>query len=192
METMQPIDVVAIASRVLEALDVDHLGLAGPKADEEQSTGVLGQQTTSVEELAARLDELIREVNRCRLMQQRLEDAIAQVQQQVWLLPAYLIRLEQWSVEAEARLMQLAPSSGDAGPAIAAGVPSETARWASVKEVAERLGLSESTVRRYVRQGILPAVRLPIGRGLRLRWSDVLSRLPNAETLPSEGKQQEP
>ncbi len=191
METMQPIDVVAIASRVLEALDINHLDLTGPKADEEQGVVASGQQAASLEELAARLDELIREVNRCRAMQQRLENAIAQVQQQVWLLPAYLIRLEQWSVEAEARLMQLAPSSGDAGPAISAGTSSEVARWASVKEVAERLGLSESTVRRYVRQGILPAVRLPVGRGLRLRWSDVLSRLPEAEPLP-KGDQQEP
>jgi len=191
METTQPIDVVAIASRVLEALDVDHLSLVGPQADEEQSPVALGQQTTSVEELAARLEELIREINRCRVTQQRLENAIAQVQQQVWLLPAYLIRLEQWSVEAEARLMQLASASGDGGLAISAETPSEATRWAIVKEVAERLGLSESTVRRYVRQGILPAVRLPIGRGLRLRWSDVLSRLPEAEPLP-KGNQQEP
>ncbi|MCC7353530.1 MAG: helix-turn-helix domain-containing protein [Anaerolineae bacterium] len=66
----------------------------------------------------------------------------------------------------------------------------EAARWASVKEVAERLGLSESTVRRYVRQGIFPAVRLPVGRGLRLRWSDVLSRLPEAEPLRQEDRQE--
>jgi excisionase family DNA binding protein len=191
METTQPIDVVAIASRVLEALDIDHLSLVGPQADEEQGIVAPEQRAASVEELAARLNELIREINHCRLTQQRLENALAQVQQQVWLLPAYLIRLEQWSVEAEARLMQLASAYGDGGLAISAEAPSEMARWASVKEVAERLGLSESTVRRYVRQGILPAVRLPIGRGLRLRWSDVLSRLPEAEPLP-KGNQQEP
>lgn len=190
METEQPIDVVAIASRVLEALDVEHLALVSPGANEEQGTAAIEKRVSSTEELAARLEELAREVDRCRLVQQRLEKSIAQVQQQVWLLPAYLIRLEQWSFQTEARLMQLSPATGSDEAPLASETMPEAARWASVKEVAERLGLSESTVRRYVRQGIFPAVRLPVGRGLRLRWSDVLSRLPEAEPLRQEDRQE--
>lgn len=179
MDGEQSLDVVAIASRVLEALD--RLNFTALPADEKRNGARLGIRASNPEDLAARLEELIREVERCRLMQQRLENALAQVQQQMWLLPAYLIRLEQWSIEAEARLMQLAPGNA---PALSSGQESEAVPWATVKEVAQHLGLNPSTVRRYIRRGILPAARLPGGRGLRIRWEDVRSRLPRPAALP--------
>jgi excisionase family DNA binding protein len=173
MDGEPSLDVVAIASRVLEALD--RLSFTALPADEKRGGAQLSTRVSGTEDLAARLEELIREVERCRLMQQRLENALAQVQQQMWLLPAYLIRLEQWSIAAEARLTQLAPGNG--APALASGQEPKAVRWATVKEVARYLGLSPSTVRRYIRKGILPAARLPGGRGLRIRWEDVQARV---------------
>ncbi len=41
----------------------------------------------------------------------------------------------------------------------------------SVKEIAEKLGLSKDTIWRRVREGVLPHHKL--GRAVRIRWADV-------------------
>jgi excisionase family DNA binding protein len=52
--------------------------------------------------------------------------------------------------------------------------------WMTASEVAELLGVSAETVRRYVRLGDLPANRLPSGH-LRIRREDALKLLPKDE-----------
>jgi excisionase family DNA binding protein len=41
----------------------------------------------------------------------------------------------------------------------------------SVKEIAEKLGLSKDTIWRRIREGVLPYYKL--GRSVRIRWADV-------------------
>jgi excisionase family DNA binding protein len=41
----------------------------------------------------------------------------------------------------------------------------------SVKEVAEKLGISKDTIRRLIRKGEFPANK--IGGSIRIRWADV-------------------
>lgn len=45
--------------------------------------------------------------------------------------------------------------------------------WLSVNEVAARMRVTRRTVDRYIKAGHLPATRLPGGRLLRIRRSDV-------------------
>ena len=73
---------------------------------------------------------------------------------------------------------RLAQARGFGAGAMLAGGQAESGEWCSVREVAQALGLSQSTVRRYVRQGKLRAVRLPGGQRLRLQWCEVKARLP--------------
>ncbi|GAB4558555.1 MAG: hypothetical protein Kow0047_03730 [Anaerolineae bacterium] len=63
--------------------------------------------------------------------------------------------------------------------------------WITVREAAEYLGLSQSTVRRYIRQGLLPAARLPSGRGVRILRSEV-ERLLDFPSRGSNGDEQGP
>lgn len=49
-------------------------------------------------------------------------------------------------------------------------------RWLSVREAAERAGVSTKTVKRWIQRGLLPATRLPSpgGKGhLRMRLGDL-------------------
>lgn len=59
--------------------------------------------------------------------------------------------------------------------------------YLDVKQVAERLGVSQKTVRREVRSGRLPAIR--IGRLIRIAEGDekVLTFAPETATSPSRG-----
>lgn len=52
----------------------------------------------------------------------------------------------------------------------------ETHEWMKAAEVAQLLGVSPETVRRYVRLGELPANRLPSGH-LRIRRGDAMKLL---------------
>ena len=45
--------------------------------------------------------------------------------------------------------------------------------WLSVNEVAARMRVTRRTVERYIKNGHLPSTRLPGGRLLRIRRSDV-------------------
>jgi len=45
--------------------------------------------------------------------------------------------------------------------------------WMTVREVAMRFRVSQSTIQRLIRAGTLPATRLPGGRLLRIRPADV-------------------
>lgn len=78
----------------------------------------------------------------------------------------------QRSDNASTRFMMSAQTTSSPTVCVAEKTP-----WLSVKDVAVRLNLSESTVRRYIREGILPAARLPGGRGLRLDWEEVVEKL---------------
>jgi excisionase family DNA binding protein len=212
------IDIAAIASQVLAALD--HLEFF---VDEEMSRSTAWPEPAprTLEEVVTRLE--------------RVEYHVSQLRQQMQALPAYMLRLERWSLDAEARLNQLDRADGPANvsarvvacptamteavlDAASAGTTStqapgsdaavstskmrvgetadvsaslggisvesglgDPAQWRSVKEVAQALSLKESTVRRYIRQGRLPAARLPSGRGLRIRWDDVLARLGTSD-----------
>ncbi len=60
-----------------------------------------------------------------------------------------------------------------------------SSEWIGVGESARLLGVSRSTVRRYVEQGHLPARRLPTGI-LRLKREDV-ERLARESDLRGEG-----
>lgn len=55
--------------------------------------------------------------------------------------------------------------------------------WLTTSQAADLLGVATATVARYVRQGLLPALRLPTGR-LRIRRSEV-------ERLLREGQDQD-
>ncbi|HIC88501.1 MAG TPA: DNA-binding protein [Anaerolineae bacterium] len=67
-------------------------------------------------------------------------------------------------------------------------------QWLTVAEAAEYLRVSDSTVRRYVREGLLPAARLPDKRGIRVRRSDLETllspdsplSLPQSTSTPSQ------
>jgi excisionase family DNA binding protein len=60
-----------------------------------------------------------------------------------------------------------------------------TGRLLTAREVAERLGLSTETVLRWVRQGKLPALRLPSGT-IRFQQNDLDGWLAERAT-PSRG-----
>ena len=60
----------------------------------------------------------------------------------------------------------------------------KSGEWMTAREVAELLGVSAETVRRYIRLGQLPANRLPSGH-VRIRREDAVRLLPPGE----EGQQ---
>jgi excisionase family DNA binding protein len=48
-------------------------------------------------------------------------------------------------------------------------------RWLSIRQAADRAGVSTKTVKRWIRRGLLPATRLPSSKGkghLRVRLGD--------------------
>ena len=47
----------------------------------------------------------------------------------------------------------------------------------TIKEVADQLGVHEMTVRQWIADGLLPAVRLPGGKAIRVRRDDLDSHL---------------
>jgi excisionase family DNA binding protein len=49
--------------------------------------------------------------------------------------------------------------------------PPEAPEWMTTHQVAEMLQVNDDTVRRYVREGLIPAIRL--GRGLRFNRAQV-------------------
>jgi len=208
MDEVKPPDVGVIAARVLEALspparagDLIRRGARpsnGPYPDDRPPAhptrfrkGSANESedkmraTPDQEDVFSRMDELLCDLTHLYLAQQHLEQELTELQQQVHFVPASMARLEQWKIDAEKQLAQLVEATNgesirvEKPDAVIASVVEEAdASWRSVREVAQSLSLSESTVRRYVRQGKLPAVRLPGGRGLRLRWTDVVERMP--------------
>lgn len=125
----------------------------------------LADVSRRLDELDSAQTELFLQV---RDLHARVAEAIpslAQLERQISEVSASLatIRLE----VAEADLPQ-APADG----------------WISVKEAARLLGVSPSTVRRYIAQGFLKAGRLPTGRGWRLLRSEVEQLLSTAARAP--------
>ena len=47
----------------------------------------------------------------------------------------------------------------------------------TIREVSKRLGVHEMTVRQWIADGKLPAVRLPGGRAIRIREDDLEAKL---------------
>jgi excisionase family DNA binding protein len=56
----------------------------------------------------------------------------------------------------------------------------KSGEWMTAREVADLLGVSAETVRRYIRLGQLPANRLPSGH-VRIRREDASRLLPRNE-----------
>ena len=56
----------------------------------------------------------------------------------------------------------------------------KSGEWMTAREVADLLGVSAETVRRYIRLGQLPANHLPSGH-VRIRREDALRLLPKSE-----------
>lgn len=177
-------DASAIALHVWEALALQAEMMIGQPSGLEDGAGngTDGEEAAHPDSaaewqrLAARIDRLARELARCWLAQQRLAQGLAELRQQVPALAGYVIRFEGETVRqaslATSGEVGLPPTVVDknASDQISA---SEAGQWQTVKEVARALNVGEDTVRRYIRQGKLPAVRLPGGRGLRLRRADV-------------------
>ena len=175
METTQSLDIVSIASKVwaaLDPMDPKLVGLYGGAANTEMR---LPQRASSLDELAALVSQLAYQLDRSLRVQQHLERHLAALEQQLGSLPAYIVRLERGNLQIEARLAQLGKTSGFC--AESEDGASDADVWLSVKEVAQQLSLTESTVRRYIRDGRLPASRLPGGRGLRMNWALVHERM---------------
>lgn len=55
-------------------------------------------------------------------------------------------------------------------------------RLLTISELAERLGVSVSTIRRLIRDGAIPAVR--IRRAVRFRFEDVVEALSEVDPRP--------
>jgi excisionase family DNA binding protein len=195
-------DATAIASQVLASLDNDDR-----KFVEDGDLRVLSP-AGSVAELDERLQVIEEVVGHCRTAQHKLEREIEILRQQLQQVPASIVRLEQWSATAEARLTTLTDGGHPAAPAQCGAMPQilmgqvdavvrqvslsgethqgqDMEQWRSVREVAGALSLRQSTVRRYIRQGKFPAVRLPGGRGVRLPWPAVLDSLDWATNVNS-------
>lgn len=56
--------------------------------------------------------------------------------------------------------------------------------WLTTKEVAEELQIHPETVRRWIRDGSLPAHRPPTGRALRIRRSDLAAIVEQGRERP--------
>ncbi|HUT87023.1 MAG TPA: helix-turn-helix domain-containing protein [Candidatus Heimdallarchaeota archaeon] len=58
----------------------------------------------------------------------------------------------------------------------------------TIKEVAEKLGVHEVTVREWINNGNLPAIRLPGGRAIRIRPEDLEAHITKVEpkAIPNE------
>jgi excisionase family DNA binding protein len=180
METAQSLDIVSIASKVwaaLDPMDPKVVGLHGGVANAEIRPAQ--QRASSLEELAALVSQLAYQLDRSLRVQQHLERHIAALEQQLGSLPACLVRLERGNLQIEARLAQLDGTSGFCTDS--ENGASDADPWLSLKEVAQQLSLTESTVRRYIREGRLPASRLPGGRGLRINWSLVEDKMPQIQ-----------
>ncbi len=160
LDAKRQLDVAAIASHVGQALE--------PAATPVQPEPLLANSPLPMlDELSRQVRQLVAELERCRSLQQRLEQQLTALGQQVHLLPAHIVRLEQWSVGVDLRLTTLEiPVAQPNGSEPQAGC------WLSVKEVARQLGVKEDTIRRYVHEGKVQATRLPGGRRLRVYWPD--------------------
>jgi len=185
MDRAETRDASAIALQVWEALAPQGEIVAGKMVvweEDSRDNGAEGKEAVCSEpaeewhKLAARVDQLARELARCWLAQEHLAQGLAELRQQVPSLAAYVIRFE-----GETARRATSPDAGEVCPPPMAttkeapdqSAASEPGQWQTVKEVARALNIGEGTVRRYIRQGKLPAVRLPGGRGLRLRRADV-------------------
>ena len=62
----------------------------------------------------------------------------------------------------------------------------EVKGWVSADEVAEKLGVHETTVRDWINNGRLPAVRLPGGKAIRIRPEDLEEHLTEIEPKSAE------
>ena len=181
----QPLDVTTIASKVWEALDPEGqpphaMANAGGEGEQDVLSGP--EEKLNPETLAHIVQTLLARTEHNHRSCERLQQQVQALEEQVRTLPGYIVRLEQWWVDLERRLKRLGHMVElEPTPAAAAQSSRETEeepeKWLSVKEVANQYNISESTVRRYIRQGRLPAMRLPGGRGLRLRWQDVRERM---------------
>ena len=65
----------------------------------------------------------------------------------------------------------------------------ETKEILSIKDVAELLRLTNRTVERYIKEGVIPAYRLPGGRRLYIKREDLLASLElvQPKTVAGEG-----
>jgi excisionase family DNA binding protein len=173
VETTRSLDLGAIATSVWESLDPHDplLFTATPAAGDRPETESETDAPTDIDEMAALMWLLKRELDQCRRSQEQLQRELETLEQQLETVPAYLVRLEQRHCEMESRIEQLDEACGISSATVAE--PEAIDPWLSVQDIAGQLSLSESTVRRYIREGKLPAARLPGGRGLRLRWPDV-------------------
>jgi excisionase family DNA binding protein len=174
VDTLRSVDFVTIASRVCEALESPE-----PSLIASQPVGLTSNdapEATSLEDLATQVGRLERELERVQWMQRQLEQQMLGLINQLQVLPACIMRLEQWSGEADRRLTSLDRVVDGGETAL-----SSRKQWHSIKEVATQLGMSESTVRRYIREGKLPAVRLHGGRGIRLSWSDIVEQVSSLD-----------
>jgi excisionase family DNA binding protein len=79
-----------------------------------------------------------------------------------------------WKREQGRILRSMATQATPAAPAVA--------RLLSVEQVADHIGCSAKSVRRYAATGVLPAVRLVPGARLRFRESDVRALINGATT----------
>ena len=58
----------------------------------------------------------------------------------------------------------------------------------TIKEVADQLGVHEMTVRQWIADGLLPAVRLPGGKAIRVRKEDLDAHLTDIKpNVPVDG-----
>ena len=165
LEAKHQIDVAAIASCVGQALDPvpQFARPEPPNAD---------IPLPMLDELNRQVRQLASDLERYYSLQQRLEQQLVALRQQVHLLPGHIVRLEQWSAGVDFRLASLEPIVLEPAVAEPHAGQDRTGRWLSVKEAACRLGVKASTIRRYVHQGKLRATRLPGGRDLRVFWPD--------------------
>jgi excisionase family DNA binding protein len=147
------LDVASIASHVWQELDpcAPVKALEAPVA-----------QSISLPVALERLAEVTSALQQLRRHQEQLEHQLASLAQRLAELPAFVVRLERWSEETDARLVALGTGIESVAP------PGRVATLQTVKQTAEQLGVRPSTIRRYVRNGQLTAVRLP-GGGIRLR-----------------------
>ena len=177
METSRTLDVGTIATSVWESLDPHDPLLPNftPANGCTHDAETEAHATANIDEMATIVWLLKRELDQCRRTQDQLQRQLETLEQQLEAVPAYLIRLEKHHCEMESRLEQLDAACGIQTASVAE--PEEIEPWLSVQEIAGQLSLSESTIRRYIREGKLPATRLPGGRGLRLRWEDVQEQM---------------